>query len=161
MQHTLKAFQIPHQNHQVVEREVNKNSIILLSVFLLAYTLNFASPLVAEILGVKDSFKQHPFPLHGQRIDGKYADVLISDITYIDYVAKSLGWVVVIVGLFLTLPNYRGILFFTLVLYIGYCVEFWLIYADPALWLGIIPIGYSTIAAGCYSLIILYRYLKA
>lgn len=153
-------FRIHHLNHQAVEQEVKKNSLIMIGVFAFAYMLNFASPLIAQILKIQDSFKVHPFLFHGKKITGENITTTIYDITYVDYAAKCAGWVVVIVGLIYILPRYRDVLKPILLLFIGYTVEYAVIYNDPVFWYGIVPVMYSTIAVICFILMFVIRYLK-
>ncbi len=156
-----RAFLIQLQHLQVVEpARVKKNSLILIGVFFFAYLSNFF------FVGfLKGPVRQHPFPVHGINFEFKVSDVPIADATRVDYLAKAVAWVVVLVGLFYIMTEQRELILCITGLYIGYVIEFIIIYNDPVTWYRFgaipIPVGYST--AACIWFIILYfsyKYFK-
>jgi hypothetical protein len=139
---------------------VKKNSLILIGVFFFAYLSNF---FFAGFLN--GPVRQHPFPLHGVNFEFKVSDVAIADATRVDYFAKAVAWIVVLVGLFYIMPEQRELISCILTLYIGYVVEFVIIYNDPLMWYRFgaipIPVGYSTAACLWFiGLYVSYKYFK-
>jgi hypothetical protein len=136
------------------EEVIKKNTLLIIGAFFCAFILHFAYTI--PVLAKAGRFS--PFP---------YDPQVLSWAAYIDYGCKIIAWIVVLTTLCQVLPAYREVLFIIDVFFVGYFIEYILIYNNPIGWITIkviwtisIPIGYSTFAGLCFILMFVIRYLK-
>lgn len=161
------AFLLPPKTRPAVERgKIKRNSILLIGTLFFVYNSNFV------YTKFSDEKWHNPFLMNG--VD-RYGRVIIQDIykpAYVDYVAKALSWVVFLAVLCLILPEYREILFIGVFLFLGYLIEFGLIYNNPASWVHVpldfiyegfempIPLGISTVVGVVFFIMLVLKLIE-
>lgn len=128
-------------------QEVKKNTLIIIGALFCVFMLNFAFTIPIFLKAGNIS----PFP---------YDNQVLSWPAYIDYGCKIIAWIVFLSALCHILPAYREVLFIIDLFFVGYFIEYILIYNNPVAWYGFIPLGYSTFAGLCLIAIFIFKYFK-
>lgn len=128
--------------------ETRRNTLLIIGALFCVFLLNFAFTIPVILKAGRFS----PFP---------YDPEVISVAAYIDFGCKIIAWIVFLTTLCRVLPQYREVLFIIDLFFVGYFVEYLLIYNNPIGWCGWVPIGYSTFAGLCIIAIFIFKYFKA
>ena len=141
------------QIQRAVEQD-KKNELLIIGMGILVYSMKFFFTIFPE---TKDLHSYFPFDSQ-----------LMTKPAYADYCSDCLTYVIIFMTFAYIVPRYRELIFILAVAFIGYTIEFGLIYNNPVTkfypledvhWL-YLPIGYSTLAWSFLIAIFIFKFVK-